>query len=509
MKSELLSKGILCAVFVVVLIGTVSNVFAQFPEDALRLSMLPNDALRLATPGIGVGARALGMGNAYTGVASDYSAIYWNPAGLAQAEHGEFFLGMSFLNNKDNGTLAARDGQGNVTDLGSPMSYTSNVTALNALGVVYPVPVRRGSLVFAFGYNRGSDFVSGTSYSGFNPKSTIIQAWAPDRQPADTLGIAWNLYLTNRNPANNTYTKLFDGMLTQLGTVLQSGGLNNYSVSGATDVAKNLSVGITLTFLSGSYRLDRTYQEQDNQHNYSAPNDLRDVTLGEFTDWDINGGRAKFGLLYRVPEKFRLGFGIQTPTTFTVKDNNGLDATSHFYTVDTVTRTNTYGPISDRNSSEYDVHTPWVFSAGASVILRDLVLSGDIDYTDWTQLEFANGNSDLLAMNKDFKTLFRDAVNLRAGAEYDIREIGLRVRGGFIYNQSPFQGNPSSFDQKYITGGLGFMLGESAMLDIAYAHGWWKTFRLNYLPDYSVETASSVEESVGTNTFMLTLVFRY
>jgi hypothetical protein len=36
--------------------------------------------------GVGIGARAMGMGGAYASVADDGTALYWNPAGLAQVE---------------------------------------------------------------------------------------------------------------------------------------------------------------------------------------------------------------------------------------------------------------------------------------------------------------------------------------------------------------------------------------------------------------------------------------
>ena len=37
---------------------------------------------------LGVGARAIGMGEAYSAIADDPTAIYWNPAGLAAvSEH--------------------------------------------------------------------------------------------------------------------------------------------------------------------------------------------------------------------------------------------------------------------------------------------------------------------------------------------------------------------------------------------------------------------------------------
>lgn len=41
-----------------------------------------------------VSPRALGMGNAYTAVADDYAAIFYNPAGLARLEEGEVNLGL-------------------------------------------------------------------------------------------------------------------------------------------------------------------------------------------------------------------------------------------------------------------------------------------------------------------------------------------------------------------------------------------------------------------------------
>ena len=43
--------------------------------------------------GLGVGARAIAMGSAYTAVADDLTAVYYNPAGLAQVEKHALFLG--------------------------------------------------------------------------------------------------------------------------------------------------------------------------------------------------------------------------------------------------------------------------------------------------------------------------------------------------------------------------------------------------------------------------------
>lgn len=52
---------------------------------------------------IGAGARAVGMGEAFTGIANDVTSIYWNPAGLTQLEQPAFeamyldwFQGMNY-----------------------------------------------------------------------------------------------------------------------------------------------------------------------------------------------------------------------------------------------------------------------------------------------------------------------------------------------------------------------------------------------------------------------------
>lgn len=506
MKSQSILKGMLRGLGVVLMvIGVTSIGRAQFIGDALRLGQF----------GDNVGARALGMGGAYTGIASDYSAIFWNPAGLAQLTHGEFFTGLSILSNGDNGTLSSSDLSGNTTSLGNATSFTNNATNLNALGIVYPVPVRRGSLVVAFGFNRRDNFTAGTSFTGFNPNSSIIETLVPATGTALPSDLAtntpWYWQLGLVDSLNGKYREVFPFAgpgLTQRGTVTETGGLNDWSGAIAGEVSKNLYLGVTLTLVSGSYRFDNDYRESDNRHAYLFPYDLQELRVVQFVQDDITGFGAKFGVMYNIPDRFRLGIGIRTPTSYNVKENFGENISSLFYSTD-ANGNNFYGPVTTQDgSNSYDVHTPWVLSAGASVILSQLVLSGDIDYTDWTQLEFANANTDLLQLNGDIKTTLRSTTNLRAGAEYEFLPVGLRLRGGFMYNPSPYQGDPSTFGRKYFTAGLGFLISGSAMLDLAFAHGWWKTNSSNY-QSVSSQYSSDVQEDITTNTFLATLVFRF
>ncbi len=50
------------------------------------------DYLHGSDLGMGIGARAMSMSGAFTAVADDASAVYWNPAGLAQLTDNQIFL---------------------------------------------------------------------------------------------------------------------------------------------------------------------------------------------------------------------------------------------------------------------------------------------------------------------------------------------------------------------------------------------------------------------------------
>lgn len=73
-------KIILSAVLVLLL--TVSTINAQLFRGTTKVGTTAAPFLK-----IGAGARAIGMGDAYTALADDIYAVYWNPAGLAKMNH--------------------------------------------------------------------------------------------------------------------------------------------------------------------------------------------------------------------------------------------------------------------------------------------------------------------------------------------------------------------------------------------------------------------------------------
>ena len=147
-----------------------------------------DDALRFSSEGFGVGLRAQSMGGAYIGVADDYSATFWNPAGLAQMRRLEFTGGMINTNYSNNAAF-----------FGTSQTATATNTALDNIGFVFPVPTSQGSLVFAAGYNRVNNYTTALSFNGFNPKSSIISSLYSSDPNNDPYDIPFQTYLINSN----------------------------------------------------------------------------------------------------------------------------------------------------------------------------------------------------------------------------------------------------------------------------------------------------------------------
>jgi hypothetical protein len=454
-----------------------------------------NDALRLSDFGMGFNARALGMGNAYIGLSDDFSAVSFNPAGLGFVKRMEFAGGLHY--NKFNNST---------TFFGNTDDYSNSDTKLDQISFVFPFPTLRGSFVLAAGYSRDKDFNSAISFNGFNNgNNSMIQTLLGSGD------VSYLLYLTDNN---GTATPI-NGNLNQEGTILSSGGIGKWSFSGASEVSKNVFVGATLNLYSGTFKKTRDYWEDDTKNIYgndvqtdpgnASTSDFKTFYLNDVLDWNISGWDAKVGFLYQLYSSMllgaRVGATIKFPTTYTIKEDYTVNGNSYFGTG----FSQTIDPPLESNS-EYDITTPFVFSGGASVNYAGLIVDADVSFIDYSQMEFSSG-LDAKTMsdnNKDIKDLFRAVANFNVGAEYTIPDIGVRLRGGFILNPSPFSGDPSSRDKKYVTGGIGFLANETFAVDAAYAYGWWKDIGDNY-----GSNVSRTDQSIKYHNMVITFSYRF
>jgi len=137
-------------------------------------------------------------------------------------------------------------------------------------------------------------------------------------------------------------------------------------------------------------------------------------------------------------------------------------------------------PIIDQ--VEYEIKTPFEYSAGAAVKVLILTFSGEAKLIDYSQMQFTEGlgTQYRIERNKEISDLFRTAVTYNLGAELKVPFLPIWGRIGAMYIQSPYADDPADFDKKYLTAGVGLMLGNVFKIDVAYAYGWWNDFSDNY-----------------------------
>jgi len=447
------------------------------------------DALRISETGLGVGARALGMGNAFSGISDDASAMYFNPAGLGFIKRLEVAGGFDYFSFNNDATL-----------YNNKTNYSSSATNFNQMSFVFPFPTIQGSLVFGMSYNKTKDFTSAQKFDGYNiGNHSMIQYLATISD------IPYELYLTDAT-GNVSAIK---GNLNQSGTTLQEGGLDSWTFSGATEVSKNLFVGGSLNINSGTFSSNRDYYEDDTRGIYdtveTAPGDPNTKNFTTFyrndvLNWELSGWDLKLGTMYQLSKIARFGATIQFPKTYTNKEKYDRSARSEF---SSLIYENSYN-----DEVEYDITSPFAITGAASVNVKGLILSGEATLTDYTQTKFDNAKgipaTDIASLNKDIKELFRAVAAFNLGMEYTIPQAGIRIRGGFISQPSPYKGDPSDFGKKYLTGGIGFLADETFAIDVAYAHGWWKTYGDNYEVNLS-----RVYQDISTDKMLVTFSYRF
>jgi long-subunit fatty acid transport protein len=478
--------------FIVLIAAVPTLLNAQFAEDALRFS----------TFNMGIGARSAGMGNTSVAVVDDFSALFTNPAGLASLRSFEFSAGFSNVGYNNDATF-----------FGSVVNSSDRVTNLNNLGLVYPVPTSRGSLTFAFGFARVSNFATSASFKGFNSSSSIVESLTPDLNLNSMSASDRKNLLDNNIPfqiflADSVNGRLYPNVtdsVQQDGSVIEGGGLNSWSFGGAIEIARGLTLGVGINILSGSYTYDRLFTETDsrNVYHYGPPFDLSRLTYESTIKSDISGYNMLIGLMYRKQGLYKIGVTVRTPSYYEITEDFADAGNSWFDNGD-------HYQMRSPGSTKYNIKTPLILTGGASLQATDwLLLAGEAEFVDWTQMEFTNDNPDLVDENRVIRDIFRATTNLRGGAEFLLLNYGVRIRAGVVYNPSPYQGDPTSRDQLTYTAGLGTALDENVFLNASLAFGKWSTLRDNYYLSGVSTPPSRTSEAISTSSLNVTLSYRF
>ncbi len=368
----------------------------------------------------GVGARAMGMGGASVGIADDFTALYWNPAGLAQIRDFELFT--SFSQNTAN------------TDTyftGDETTQTSRSQVRpSAFGFVYPIPVRRGAWAIAFGYNRPQNFDYQTAVNGIDPSTgTDFSGLAVDE--------------INRN----------------------TGGIGIWSFGTSVYLAKQVLIGGALDFWQGA---SLTQLETTATDIGSIDSQLASFTYDDEIDREYAGVGGRIGLLAHLTDSINLGVNLVTPVEI------GVDELWHQYTRIIY---DDGEQVSDTESGAqlYDIERPFEIGTGIAVKLlnEQLHLAADAQLTDWTQARYDPAPADDIA-NDNFEQYYQPTLQLRLGTEYRLPHIQTYLRLGYFRDTFPFTEVEVENARDFFTLGIGKNFEKTLQLDIGYMFGTWQ-----------------------------------
>ena len=442
------------------------NISAQSPEEAINF--LDNES--------GVGIKAQAMGNAFVGVADDYSALYWNPAGLTQLDRSQISGSLYHLQFNNESTFSQ-----------NTMMDDRNFTKLKSIDMAYAFPTSQGSFVIAFGFNRFKDYDNFLYFSGFNTQSNDLSFELED------LDGNYDWYDFDRN-------------VQQTEQISQDGNLNAWSIGGGIALSPKFSVGLTLNFYSGSgqYLFD-FYQDDVNDVYTTYPGDYYSYELHQKILTDLSGIGIKLGGLMHLNENLRLGMAIDFPTYLTITENYSAN--------DVLTFDDGYISELDLGEGEWEyvVQYPFKFSGGVALDIKQFLVAASFEYRDWSQVQFEvpdgislnQDYNDLLSENKYFAEDFRSTLNLAAGAEYRVQGTGVKLRGGYRYVPSPLVDADKELNREYFSAGLGYDIDDNSTFNFSITKGYWKR---NSVDSY---TPGGTQESIETTQFMAGVNFKF
>ena len=364
----------------------------------------------------GLGARAMGMGGAFLGIADDFTTLYWNPAGLAQIRRTELFGSFSH-NEMDTAAQFTR---------GTEAEADRSKTRPNSIGLVYPLYTTRGGIAFALGYNRPQNFDSRIVIQGIDPSSD------PDfggRDVDETNG--------------------------------DEGGIGIWSLGTGFFISKNIMLGAAIDVWDGA-----SLNELD-----TVARDVSGIGRIEFNDIidrEYFGVGGRIGALAYFGEYVTLGLTAVFPMdlevdevwsqeTFTVFDDGREESGA------------------DAGAIVYDIERPFEFGGGIALKLLEnrLTLGADVQFSDWTQTEYNPRPAEDIPRD-NFERFYDSTIQIRAGAEYRIPGIDTSVRAGYFRDPISFGGKEIDSDRDFLTVGIGKIFDQVIKVDLAYMRGSWE-----------------------------------
>ena len=517
------------------------------------------DAYRLSQSDLNGSARSMSMGGAFGALGGDMSAMSHNPAGLGVYRSSEVQTTLSLNSAKANATWTGINSNIQKTRTGfDNFSYVGYFPTANDAGI-------RGWNI-GIAYNKVKDF--NRSYKAVGSPifsmADYVASWASNA--FGDSGIPENdLILTNSyDPYKNghlnghwlsilgyesgfigaKYNEFSDVYHSAYGrksgdiwmpyspneTTLrigESGSINEYNFSLATNISDFLFLGATLGVTSIEYRMSSWHNESFGEQDY--------LILGNSIETEGTGYSFNLGAIIRPINQLRFGIAYNSPKWYLLTDH--FDAYGESYIANESVPL-MEGYIPEYSFAEYSLQTPgrWIFSA-ASIIGQTALLSLDYEITnynsmyladrDWNRHPYSGDNSFI---KEDFK---KYSATLKAGAELKFTPR-FAIRGGFVWQQTPVKNQLMNNDvvvytagtiphytvsdcTNYYTAGLGYRFSPNFYMDLALIYRVQKEKLYPFsstnsewdYPEFHLEPVYSQPADISLKTMRMYLTLGY
>jgi len=466
------------------------------------------DAMRYSQTSFYGDSRFTAMGGAFGALGANLSCMNFNPAGIAVYRNGEFGFTPGIRVQKS----IASHYDSSSTDFSSKLNI-SNIGFVSAWEQRNPYPTNSKMYenwnernAFGISYNRMSDYNFNTTINGITDTSSIINdfvnsanGYFPSQLNGTYEWLAYQTYLIN--PESSTDTSHYWGMmlpntpLRQSKAIKSTGRLGELAFSFAHSFNDKIYAGATLGIPLLKYRRESTYTEQDHKE---AIFPFRTLKYEEQLLTSGSGYNLKLGIIYRANEKVRLGAYVHTPSVINLTDNYEYKMAATYDSA--ITSQGSEYSDSYTGYFKYKVYTPARAGGSVSYIHKRLfAVNADVEYVGYASARLKDKDNYLDPINLTIQKKYAATVNVRAGAEFNIDPVILRV--GYAGYGSFFGSFTGKFARNSFCGGIGFKRKSNVYFDLGAVYTRWQEDY--YLYDPKLVNATSLTHSVVYLTFTL------
>lgn len=446
-----------------------------------------SDALRYSIDEVQGTARFRAMSGAFGALGGDLSALSINPAGSAIFNRSYASLSISNLNNDTEANYFG--GRNSDSNSSFDLNQVGAVFVFNNMNTESPW----GRFTLGLSYEQTQNFDNNFFASGTNNRSidsyflSYAQGLRLDEISAfdgesitDAYGdigavfgyanqqgfLGYESYILEpdtNDDANTVYTSnIAPGDFYQEYSYAATGYNGKFGVNAAIQYDNNIFLGLNLNSHFINYERS-TYLYESNSNVGSLVNEVgfenNLSTIG-------SGFSFQLGTIAKVNESLRLGFAYDSPVWYTITE----ETTQYLSTVRDEGGSNvttTLNPQIVNIFPDYKLQTPSKITGSAALILgKQGLLSFDYSRKDYSKTKFKpETDSHFSVQNMIISNNLKAANSYRIGGE--LRFDQLSLRGGYRFEESPYQDTTFYGDLTGYSLGLGYNFGGTT-LDLAY-----------------------------------------